>query len=146
MHRPCCGCRANGAYLNKLTPIHLFWVLRDISFARRVKVADILNRMNLVRLGQEITEKDVVRLRKNINGLLSNSRASGPRLAIDLRATELGRGELAQTRSGAYCARESSQASPYFAARAPASGRRRLPAVSPEADSNPIKEAVIDRR
>jgi hypothetical protein len=76
MHRPCCGCRANGAYLNKLTPIHLFWVLRDISFARRVKVADILNRMNLVRLGQEITEKDVVRLRKNINGLLSNSRAS----------------------------------------------------------------------
>jgi hypothetical protein len=32
--------------------------------ARRVKVADILDNMNLVRLGREITEKDVVRLRK----------------------------------------------------------------------------------
>ena len=32
--------------------------------ARRVKMADILDNMNLVRLGREITEKDVVRLRK----------------------------------------------------------------------------------
>ena len=32
--------------------------------ARRVKIADILDNMNLVRLGREITEKDVVRLRK----------------------------------------------------------------------------------
>ena len=32
--------------------------------ARRVKVADILDNMNLTRLGRELTEKDVVRLRK----------------------------------------------------------------------------------
>ena len=32
--------------------------------ARRVKLADILDNMNLTRLGREITEKDVVRLRK----------------------------------------------------------------------------------
>ena len=34
------------------------------SIARRVKVADILDNMNLTRLGREITERDVVRLRK----------------------------------------------------------------------------------
>jgi (p)ppGpp synthase/HD superfamily hydrolase len=32
--------------------------------ARRVKVADIVDNMNLLRLGREITDKDVVRLRK----------------------------------------------------------------------------------
>ena len=32
--------------------------------ARRVKIADLLDNMNLVRLGREITDKDVVRLRK----------------------------------------------------------------------------------
>jgi hypothetical protein len=32
--------------------------------ARQVKKADILDNMNLVRLGHEITEKDVVRLQK----------------------------------------------------------------------------------
>jgi hypothetical protein len=32
--------------------------------AGRVKVADLLDNMNLVRLGREITEKDVARLRK----------------------------------------------------------------------------------
>ena len=32
--------------------------------ASRVKIADLLDNMNLVRLGREITEKDVARLRK----------------------------------------------------------------------------------
>jgi (p)ppGpp synthase/HD superfamily hydrolase len=32
--------------------------------ACRVKIADLLDNMNLVRLGREITEKDVARLRK----------------------------------------------------------------------------------
>jgi (p)ppGpp synthase/HD superfamily hydrolase len=32
--------------------------------AGRVKIADLLDNMNLVRLGREITEKDVARLRK----------------------------------------------------------------------------------
>jgi hypothetical protein len=32
--------------------------------ARRVKIADIVDNMNLVRLGREITDNDVVRLRK----------------------------------------------------------------------------------
>jgi hypothetical protein len=32
--------------------------------ARRVKIADIVDNMNLLRLGREITEKDVERLRK----------------------------------------------------------------------------------
>jgi (p)ppGpp synthase/HD superfamily hydrolase len=32
--------------------------------ARRVKMADILDNMNLLRLGREITDKDVARLRK----------------------------------------------------------------------------------
>jgi (p)ppGpp synthase/HD superfamily hydrolase len=32
--------------------------------ARRVKVADIVDNMNLLRLGREIADKDVVRLRK----------------------------------------------------------------------------------
>jgi (p)ppGpp synthase/HD superfamily hydrolase len=32
--------------------------------ARRVKIADLLDNMNLVRLGRELTDKDVTRLRK----------------------------------------------------------------------------------
>lgn len=34
------------------------------AIAGRVKIADLLDNMNLVRLGREITEKDVARLRK----------------------------------------------------------------------------------
>ena len=37
--------------------------------AGQVKIADLLDNMNLVRLGREITEKDVARLRKYQRGL-----------------------------------------------------------------------------
>jgi hypothetical protein len=44
--------------------------------ARRVKVADILDNMSLVRLGREITEEDVVRLRKYQRALIRLSAQS----------------------------------------------------------------------
>lgn len=45
-----------GAFIDRILPNPI---------ARRVKIADLLDNMNLVRLGREITDKDVARLPDN---------------------------------------------------------------------------------